>query len=408
MKKLYSPQTWLIVILLFSAISIKAQYNVGINPTGTQPDPSAALDVVASDKGMLIPRLSTAQRLAIINPANGLMVFDTDVMCVFFYRAATLQWYDICDITGTPGPQGPQGDPGPAGPQGPQGLQGNPGAQGPAGPIGPQGPAGAIGPQGPAGAIGPQGPAGAIGPQGPAGAIGPQGPAGAIGPQGPAGPQGLQGIQGDPGPQGLQGLQGDPGPQGLQGLQGDPGPQGPQGIQGDPGPQGSVGPQGAQGPQGPQGSVGATGPQGLQGIQGPPGQTFKNGVFLNSSWTVSTVTWANITPMTLSFTAQHTSVFVLFSVSGYGYTNSMSFVQFRILNNGNPIGGTNTKIQSYDDMTGTVTPWSCTFSRVLTGLTVGATYTLTVQGQRNGISGTYDAIINPSLDGHHMSLTVLQ
>ena len=112
--------------------------------------------------------------------------------------------------------------------------------------------------------------------------------------------------------------------------------------------------------------------------------------------------------MTFTFTAVNTSAFIMFSVAGYGYTNSMSFVQFRVLNNGASLGGTNSKIQSYDDMTGTVTPWNCTFSRMLTGLTVGANYTLSVQAQRNGILGTYDAIINPALDGHHMSLSVIQ
>jgi hypothetical protein len=86
----------------------------------------------------------------------------------------------------------------------------------------------------------------------------------------------------------------------------------------------------------------------------------------------------------------------------------MAYVQFMILNNGTSIGGTNEKIQSYDNTQGTITPWSCSFTRLLTGLTVGTTYTLKVQGKRTGIYGTYDAIINPSLDGHHMSLSVIQ
>jgi hypothetical protein len=112
--------------------------------------------------------------------------------------------------------------------------------------------------------------------------------------------------------------------------------------------------------------------------------------------------------MSFTFTAQNTSALIVFSASGYGYTNSMSFVQFRILNNAASIGSTNEKIQNYDDVTGTVTPWSCSFTRLITGLTVGTNYTLQVQGQRNGIYGTYDALINPSLDGHHMSLSVVQ
>ncbi|MFH2095686.1 MAG: hypothetical protein ABIJ16_08280, partial [Bacteroidota bacterium] len=40
-------------------------------------DPSAMLDVKTTDKGMLVPRLTTNQRTAISNPATGLLVFDS-------------------------------------------------------------------------------------------------------------------------------------------------------------------------------------------------------------------------------------------------------------------------------------------------------------------------------------------
>jgi membrane-associated protease RseP (regulator of RpoE activity) len=79
-----------------------------------------------------------------------------------------------------------------------------------------------------------------------------------------------------------------------------------------------------------------------------------------------------------------------------------------VLNNGVSIGGTNEKIQNYDDVTGTITPWSCSYVRLVTGLTVGANYSLQIQGKVGGILGTYNAIIDPALDGHHMSLSVVQ
>jgi trimeric autotransporter adhesin len=50
--------------------------NVGIGTT--KPDPSALLDLTSNSKGLLLPRLTEAQRDAIKNPAAGLVVFQTD------------------------------------------------------------------------------------------------------------------------------------------------------------------------------------------------------------------------------------------------------------------------------------------------------------------------------------------
>ncbi len=51
---------------------------VAINPDNADPHPSAILDINAPNQGLLIPRMGTAERLAIITPALSLMVFDTD------------------------------------------------------------------------------------------------------------------------------------------------------------------------------------------------------------------------------------------------------------------------------------------------------------------------------------------
>lgn len=131
---------------------------------------------------------------------------------------------------------------------------------------------------------------------------------------------------------------------------------------------------------------------------------------LSGSRTISTNAWAAVTGMTVTFTARSTSAFVMFSASGYGYTNSMSYVQFRVFNvtTGTSVVETNEKIQNYDDVTGTITPWSCSANKLLTGLTIGTTYTLRVDGQRNGILGTYNAIVDTAQPGHHMTLSVIQ
>lgn len=69
----------LILMLVLSCVStgIFAQ-SVAVNATGSTADPSSMLDVQSTSKGMLIPRMTTAQRNAIPNPALGLLAFDTD------------------------------------------------------------------------------------------------------------------------------------------------------------------------------------------------------------------------------------------------------------------------------------------------------------------------------------------
>jgi Chaperone of endosialidase/Head domain of trimeric autotransporter adhesin len=72
----------LIVLLLFS-VKNYAQNNVGIGTTN--PAASAALDITATDKGVLIPRLTKSQRDAIATPATGLMIYQTDNTAGFYH-----------------------------------------------------------------------------------------------------------------------------------------------------------------------------------------------------------------------------------------------------------------------------------------------------------------------------------
>ncbi len=73
-----------IAILLF-VVSITAQAQVGINSTGANPDGSAMLDVSSTEKGLLIPRMTEAQRTAIVLPAKGLLVYQNDGTEGFYY-----------------------------------------------------------------------------------------------------------------------------------------------------------------------------------------------------------------------------------------------------------------------------------------------------------------------------------
>ena len=62
-------------VILFTGI---AQQGVGINTDGSSPHASSLLDIKSTTKGFLMPRMTTAQRQAIPNPATGLLVYDTD------------------------------------------------------------------------------------------------------------------------------------------------------------------------------------------------------------------------------------------------------------------------------------------------------------------------------------------
>jgi hypothetical protein len=68
------------VVLMLAALLARSTpgraQSVGIG-TAT-PNASAALDIKASDRGLLIPRLTATQRTAITAPPQGLMVYQTD------------------------------------------------------------------------------------------------------------------------------------------------------------------------------------------------------------------------------------------------------------------------------------------------------------------------------------------
>jgi hypothetical protein len=99
-----------------------AQNNVGIGTLN--PDASAVLDLTSSNKGVLVPRLTTAQRLAILSPATGLLVYDIDVPCFFYFD---ISWKSLCNggsigATGATGAQGIQGVTGSTGADGATGA----------------------------------------------------------------------------------------------------------------------------------------------------------------------------------------------------------------------------------------------------------------------------------------------
>ena len=80
--------------LLFFMGVANAQ-NVGINTSGSTPDESAALDIDFDNKGLLIPRMTEAQRDAITSPATALRIFQTDGTTPGFYYYNGTDWVPI-------------------------------------------------------------------------------------------------------------------------------------------------------------------------------------------------------------------------------------------------------------------------------------------------------------------------
>jgi hypothetical protein len=97
-------------LLMIAALLITAgaiAQNVGINTTGNAPDASAMLDIVSSDKGILIPRVAltmTTSALPISSPVTSLIVYNSatvaDVTPGFYYWNGAA-WVRLIDAAGS-------------------------------------------------------------------------------------------------------------------------------------------------------------------------------------------------------------------------------------------------------------------------------------------------------------------
>lgn len=76
------------LLSLAAAGSAQAQ-GVGINTTGAAADTSAILDLSSTAKGFLPPRMTSVQRAAIVQPATGLLVYQTDGTAGLYYNTGT-------------------------------------------------------------------------------------------------------------------------------------------------------------------------------------------------------------------------------------------------------------------------------------------------------------------------------
>jgi len=75
-----------------SSLITNTSQSVGIGTSS--PNSSAILDVQSTNKGVLFPSLTQAQRNAIVNPANGLLIFQTDATLGFYFYNGS-SWVSI-------------------------------------------------------------------------------------------------------------------------------------------------------------------------------------------------------------------------------------------------------------------------------------------------------------------------
>lgn len=96
MKNLYIV---FLVLLSASCFHIQAQGSVGIGTAS--PNSSAILDVTSTTQGVLIPRMTTAQRDLINTPAAGLSIYNTTTNCIQVYNGTS--WVSAsCKCTAAP------------------------------------------------------------------------------------------------------------------------------------------------------------------------------------------------------------------------------------------------------------------------------------------------------------------
>jgi hypothetical protein len=100
-RLLFLAFTFYIILYKFNCYS----QGVSVNTTGVQADYSSILDASSTSQGLLIPRMTTSDRNAIISPALSLLIFNTTTNCFEAYVNGI--WYSVscpppCNIPSAP------------------------------------------------------------------------------------------------------------------------------------------------------------------------------------------------------------------------------------------------------------------------------------------------------------------
>lgn len=90
--KLFLP----IALMIVSSVSVFSQ-SLSINTDGSSAHASAMLDIKSNTKGLLIPRLTKAEKNAVAAPATGLLIYQTGPDSTGFYYYQNSRWTWMTD-----------------------------------------------------------------------------------------------------------------------------------------------------------------------------------------------------------------------------------------------------------------------------------------------------------------------
>ena len=87
-------------LTLLAAVLLTATTYAQVGINNENPDASAALDITSTTGGLLVPRMTAAQRDAIIPAATGLMIYQTDGTVGFYYYNGS-SWAEVAATSKT-------------------------------------------------------------------------------------------------------------------------------------------------------------------------------------------------------------------------------------------------------------------------------------------------------------------
>lgn len=93
----------LYLFLFWGTLTATLNGQIGIGTSS--PNSSAQLEISATNKGVLFPRMTNTQMLAIASPVSGLQIYNTNANCMYYYNGSqwlsTLNSYKVYANAGT-------------------------------------------------------------------------------------------------------------------------------------------------------------------------------------------------------------------------------------------------------------------------------------------------------------------